>query len=331
VRRLSLLLLLIVGLCMSIQSIAKPWINASQLPNTRVATKADLDRARQLLSGGSQATYMFENPSNWRVVEGKVKVEGHLMMDSMLIVFGDLSIAGSYDDDHGDGHAVVLGDMQVEHCTAWGFLHVRGTLNASGLVYGYYNDYSFEVPGKLNAKGVVSYDKAFDAKLGKVGFYLNSHDASDEARHLLLLEPELVTDPSELELDEDSAASGLYPDFDLVRERIRNDQSIFRATPAPVSLLTDVNIALAADSSANTLRALIGKDRLLPQLIAARVDVPKSLHQPLWALNDPVVRAWIARVNPSLATSRDVVLTTKVAEGLVENPETTEAQLQLIL
>ncbi len=310
---------------------ATTWTNASDLANTRMATKADIDRASKLLSPGSQASYMFEDPSDWRVAEGKIQVKDNLMMDTMLIVFGDLMIAGSYDDGHGDGHAVVLGNMQVEHLTAWGFLHVKGTLNASGLVFGYYNDYSFEVPGKLNAKGVVSYDKGFDAELGKVGLYLNSHDASEEARHVLLLEPELLTDPESLELDEDSTASGLYPDFDLVRTRIRDGLPIFRAKPAPVSLLTDVKVALDASSSAKALSALIGKDRLLPQLIAARADLPKALHQPLWALNDPIVRSWVARVNPNLATGKGVVLTPKIAEGLVENPGTSEAQLQQIL
>ena len=66
--------------------------------------------------------------------------------------------------------------------------------------------------------------------------------------------------------------------------------------------------AIAADTPVDSLRALIGEDVLLAQLIAARQEVPEALHADLLAVDDPVVQRWMARVAP--ASIRSPVATT---------------------
>ncbi len=50
--------------------------------------------------------------------------------------------------------------MRAEHVMSWGSIAVTGTLEASGLVYAYYNDFTFEVGGPVKAKALVVFDKS---------------------------------------------------------------------------------------------------------------------------------------------------------------------------
>lgn len=301
-----------------------------------------LDAARhaQILDqiGSAQVRYQLEDgPGHWLLHEGDLHVPGDLDLDAALIVAGDLRIDGSYDDGHGDGQLIVLGDLQLEHAFSWGALLVRGDLDARGVVFAVYNDFSFEVNGKVNARGLVISDKSNDYRIGRIDFVLDDMSSDVETldtqaglalRHL---QPELLTDPGHLELDEYSSLGSLAPDFDLARRWVREGRPLLRAEAAPSRLAQQAAVAIGADSDAAALAELLGGDPLLAQLVAARAEVPESLHAALIALDDPIVQEWMARVAPQASfVRRRQALTPELAATLAIHPDTETATLEAI-
>lgn len=63
---------------------------------------------------------------------------------------------------------VVLGDLVVRDLVSWGSVYVAGDLRAEGIVYGYYNDFTFEVEGKVHARALVLYDKSASYRAGEL-------------------------------------------------------------------------------------------------------------------------------------------------------------------
>lgn len=312
------------------------WISASRLPGLQPLS-AERHAALQPLLTGTPIIYMFdEGPEHWQLHEGDLEVAGSLDLDVMLVVTGSLRIAGSLDDGHGSGHLIVLGDLAADNVVSWGALQVGGDLNARGVVYAYYNDFSFGVRGKVNAAGLVVYDKFNGYSAGTLGFDLGDGNGGEGAdieagKALRLLQPALLTDPEVLELDEYSSLGSLIPDFALVRKHVLAGQPLLRETPASVELPAQAAAAIAADTPVETLRALIGKDVLLAQLIAARLEVPKALHADLLAVDDPVVQRWMAQVAPAASfAQRRSTLTPEVASTLATHPDTDAAALASI-
>ena len=180
------------------------WTSASHLPGLQPLPAERHASLRKALTG-TPIVYMFdEGPEHWQLYEGDLEIAGSLDLDAMLVVTGRLRIAGSLDGGHGSGHLIVLGDLDAEHVVSWGALQVGGDLNARGLVYAYYNDFSFGVQGKVNAAGLVVYDKFHGYTAGALGFDLGDGSASDVAdieagKALRMLDPALLTDPEVLE------------------------------------------------------------------------------------------------------------------------------------
>ncbi|WP_293909045.1 hypothetical protein [Deinococcus sp.] len=260
----------------------------------RPATQADIDRVKADLPPGTQALYLLESgPDSWRVADGDVTIDASILSTEYVIVFGNLTINGNYDDNSGDGALVVMESLSLEHCTSWGTVYVHAGMTASGLVYAYYNDHTFEVDGKTNARGVLFFDKAGHINPGVVGFYLNDFDDHDQyGDHLLTLHPDLFVFGDYIE--ESTKMHNLFPDFGLVRKRLQQGLPIFRAVPAPRELLVDIEIAIDYSSSDNQILAILGGDVLLPRLVAARDELSDTMRTELRTSADPVVQRLLA-------------------------------------
>ena len=305
---------------------ASKWQNVSSLTSTHLANADELKSLHAQFARKNIASYI-EDATEVRIHPGDLTLTGSLKNDSVLIVKGDLTIVGNYHDYiDATGVLVVLGQMQVENLYSWGAIYVQNDLNASGLILTVYNDYTFEVDGKVNARALVIDDKSAEYHAGKIGVTLDDENedidnATQKALALRIFEPEFFTKPDNLELDIYSELQNLRFDDELGAERILSGGAIFRAQPAGEWLIVDIEHALSQQTSAETLLSMIGRDPLLAQLISGRPEIPEALHAPLLATGDEVVLAWLARRAPKFVAAHleSHEMTPKLAEKLLED------------
>ncbi len=308
------------------------WQKASTLAGTHRASASELQALRAQIEGKNIAYNFEDSAQEIRVHSGDLTVTGSLENDTHLVIHGDLTITGNYHDYlSGIGVLVVLGQVHVKNLYSWGAIYVQKDLNASGLILTVYNDFTFEVAGKVNARALVISDKSNDYQAGKIGVSLTD-DTFDErqlALALRMFEPAFFTGPDHLELEAESTLSDLRFDDELGAERIHHDGAIFRVEAAPAQLLTDVAEVLSQSASAQSLKPLIGRDPLLAQLIAGRSELPEALHQPLFATRDKIVLEWLARRTPKLVAAQlaGAEITPKLARKLLEDPSLPAATL----
>jgi hypothetical protein len=303
---------------------AGDWKRASTLSGTHRASAEELQTLRAQFARKDVAYNFDDAAAEVRIHSGDLVVSGHLENDSLLIVQGDLTIEGNYRDSMSRfGVLVVLGEMRVENLYSWGAIYVRNDLNASGLVLTVYNDFTFEVDGKVNARALVIDDKYSDYQAGKIDVMLdvNDFDAVQISLALKAFEPDFFTQPDHLEVGADSTLMDLRFDAKMGAKRVANDGKIFRAQPSAHTLIDDVEVVLSDATSAASLAALITRDPLLAQLIAGRAELPATLHQQLLATNDPIVLEWLARRAPKLVvvTLAQQEITPKLAEKLLDD------------
>lgn len=300
------------------------WLKTSEFPGTHVADAAELQTLRKQFSS-REIAYNFDDPDIEVLVHtGDLTVEGSLENGSLLIVQGNLTIKGNYHDySSGIGVLVVLGQMHVENLYSWGAIYVQKDLNARGLILTVYNDFTFEVAGKVNARALVISDKSNSYKPGAIAVSLTESDFDErqQALALRLFEPAFFTRPSHLELEADSTLLDLRFDDEYGSNRIREGKSIFRPVAAPESLITDVVQALNESASTQSLIPLITHDPLLAQVIAGRPELPEALHQPLFATQDKIVLEWLAMRAPKLVSAqlKNEQITPKIAAKLLED------------
>ena len=268
---------------------AMPWISTAQLPGVRPATDEERAQIGTLLKGRFIVDDFGDNA--FLVHDGDLHVPGHFAPNDLLLVRGNLRVDGVYDDDHGGAYGIVavLGDMQVQNIYSWASLYVRGDLHAQAMVVTVYNDFTFEVGGKLHAAGILAYDKAANYTAGELGFAFNDEGwrANDlpepvRSRHeagLRRLRPEFISAPGFRDpVDEDSSVYYQPVDYRALRAAMHAGQPLLRDTPAPAELLGWLTTAFDFEADDAALLALIGKDPLVDQLMAARVE----LSAPAW-------------------------------------------------
>jgi hypothetical protein len=202
-----------------------------------------------------------------RVHRGDLTIDGSFANAHTLVVDGDLTIRGSYDDYRGNGIGilVVLGDLRAEHVVSWGSIAVTGTLQATGLVYAYYNDFTFEVAGPVKARALVVFDKSTNDL--RVDAPIRQSDDGDGAalavRHFV---PELMIDDVLDKTDETTTELQAVASYEVAQKRIAAGQPIFRDQPAPDSLAADVLRLFKPGIDAATLSRLATSDRLLAMI-----------------------------------------------------------------
>lgn len=300
------------------------WQKASALPGTHVADANELQTLRKQFASKEIAYNFDDSDIEVLVHTGDLTVERSLQNDSLLIVQGNLAIKGNYHDYlDGIGVLVVLGQMHVENLYSWGSIYVQKDLNARGLILSVYNDFSFEVAGKVNARALVLSDKSNSYKPGTIAVSLTESDFDERQQALALrfFEPAFFTRPGHLELAANSSLLDLRFDDEYGSTRIRDGKSIFRPVAAPESLITDVIQALNESASTQSLLPLVSHDPLLAQLIAGRPELPEALHHPLLATQDKIVLEWLALRAPKLVSAqlKNEQITPKIAAKLLED------------
>ena len=203
--------------------------------------------------------------------KGDLTIDGSFANTHALVVDGNLTIRGSYDDFRGGGIGilVVLGDLRAEHVVSWGSIAVTGTLEASGLVYAYYNDFTFEVAGPVKARAVVVFDKATNDP--RIDAAITQTDDGDGAalavRHFV---PELMIEDILDKTEADTPDLQAVASYDAARARITAGLPVFRQQPGADGLAGDVLRLFRPGVDASTKARLAQADPLLA-LIAERI------------------------------------------------------------
>jgi hypothetical protein len=242
--------------------------------------------------------YLRDKDVRVHLHKGDLTIDGSFANDHVLVVDGNLTIRGSYDDFRGDGTGilVVLGDLRAEHVVSWGSIAVTGTLEASGLVYAYYNDFTFEVAGPVRARALIVFDKATnDPHVDAPVVQTDEGDGAALAvRHFV---PELMIEDVLDKTDAETPALRAVASYEAARKRIAAGQPIFREQPGPESLAGDVLRLFAPRVDAATMARLARADRLLAMVIATRESVPVEVQQQLAASGDAAILERLA-ANP---------------------------------
>ncbi len=302
---------------------ASSWIDIEKLPNVRVATQKEIAGFRKAYAKSSGGYNLEQDDVRVLVHEGNLTAAQSVVSGDIVIVKGDLKITGNYHDYMGNGIGVLFvdGTMEVDNLYSWGAIHIGKDLRAKGVVLTVYNDFTFEVGGRVSARAVIVSDKSSMFKVqGEVAQIGEQASADEHALALRVLRPELFTNTRHF--DEFPYDSPLL-DFDdeMGRKYISEGKSLLRDKPAAPALMGQLKQAVAEKTTTATLKTLIGEDALLAQVIAARPDKKAALFEPLFATNDPVVREWLTVAHPSrmLSKIQDSEMTEAVATQLVKN------------
>lgn len=321
---------------------AMPWISTEQLPGVRPATEDERAQIGALLKGSFIVDDFDDNA--FLVHDGDLHVPGHFKSTGLLLVRGDLRVDGVYDDDRGGSYGIVavLGDMQVQNIYSWASLYVRGDLRAQAMVVTVYNDFTFEVGGKLHAAGLLVADKGAKYTAGELGFAFNSDGwRADElpgplrSLHeagLRQLRPEFISAPGFRDEVEEGSSPYYQPvDYGALRAAMHAGQPLLRESPAPAELPSWLATAFDFEADDAALLALIGKDPLVDQLMAARVELSATVAEALAERADPIVLEWLAQTHPQIAArSAGEALQPGVARRLAADPATDQATLERI-
>ncbi|MFD9302087.1 hypothetical protein ACFWCB_05175 [Streptomyces sp. NPDC060048] len=180
----------------------------------------------------NMADYLRNTGIAWQYHAGDLVVPEDLDLDIALVVDGDLIVHGFLDDYVSDiGMLVVLGDLVVRDLVSWGSVYVGGDLRAEGIVYGHYNDFTFEVEGEVHARALVLYDKSASYNTGELDVEVESYNPPKKqlraARDILV--------PQVYDGGAKRAKQGLppklrRPSYQRVCRRLREGQPLFRSS-----------------------------------------------------------------------------------------------------
>jgi hypothetical protein len=214
--------------------------------------------------------YLMDPDSHWKQHSGDLVIDGSWNNNELVVVDGDVRISGNYDDFvSGIGILVVLGDMSVQNLVSWGSVAITGKLSASGLVYAYYNDFTFEV-GELEARAFVVSDKSIHVGQDRSLITLNDddlHSPEDIRKALRMFVPEVIA-PA-LSDSFGGTLGQVIPDYEQCKKLIANGQSVFRTTEAAASIDEDVARILSPALTSAERASLAKKDPLLGLLAKA--------------------------------------------------------------
>lgn len=321
---------------------AMPWISTADLPGLRAATAEERSGIAQLLGSGN-IFYEFKD-GDFLVHDGDLHVPGHFAPSGRLLVRGDLRVDGVYDDgrDLPYGIVAVLGDMQAQHIYSFASLHVQGDLHVEGVIATVYNDFTFKVGGALNAAGLIVSDKDASYQPGELGFQLDDRylgaaemEAAEKQRHengLRRLRPELLGSASfRGPVHEEETAYRVHVDERGLRHAMHEGRPLLRETEAPAELPQWLEAAFDFEADDASLLALVGKDPLVDQLMAAREELSAVVAEALARGGDPSVLEWLADTHPAIAQAHaGDALQPGLAQRLAVARNTDEATLERI-
>lgn len=192
----------------------------------------DTSAVAERVGGAQIAAYLADKSIRWYHHPGDRVVPENVDNDIALIVDGDMIVHGFYDDYvSGIGMLVVLGDLVVRDLVSWGSVYVDGDLYADGVVYGYYNDYTFEVDGKVHARALVLSDKSSSYRAGHLPVEIDPYAPTKEqlraARDIFV--PEVYKNGAK-RVGRGKRPKLRRPSYDLVRDRLHAGLPLFRTT-----------------------------------------------------------------------------------------------------
>lgn len=281
-------LMLVWILLMATDTDAVAWTTSEDVLTQAPFQRVSAEQAKQLVARVPRsqiANYLGDKHIGWHIHHGDLVIEGPFDNSDSLIVDGSLTIKGDYDDyGKGIGLLVVFGSLKVGTVMSWGSIYVGGDVDSSGVVYTHYNDYTFEVVGKVNARGIVVDDKSSDYTAGKVDFELSSEAGLRERgtdMALRMLVPELF-DVGELEYTPEWGFDAM-PDSDTAHKRVRGGQRLLRRRPAPASMIEALKLAMRSGLDEAQRVPLIGVDPLVRRVLAAQPDLQPAVRKALLA------------------------------------------------
>lgn len=291
------------------------WISSTDLLKT--GKFVDLSKSGQERLAHVWSDISVGPDTGWKIHKGDLAINGSFDNTDPLVVDGNLTVKGSYDDYRsGMGHLVVLGDFHVENVLSNDDLYVQGRLAATGVVFTYYNDFHFTVGGGVDGKGLIVDDKASSYVSGNLGFVIDTFGNSAEHHDLALrsMAPEMWLNPDHIEegvdalieiCEEWDEISGI-PDRKLISSYIEEGRPIFRKKPAPAELADKICQALDLEKfPESSVPALAAYDPLVNYALAARTDLSEKAYQTIGKGKDPVALA-ILMTHRKVDTSVDV-------------------------
>ena len=124
----------------------------------------------------------YYDKTQWYVYHGDLVIDGDFDNDVALVVLGDLTIKGNYNDYiSGTGFLVCHGNMRVQNLLSWNYFSVGQSLYAAGIVGAHYNDYSFGVYGKtFQSRAYYSQDREMNCPENKFSeIHVHTHVDSE--------------------------------------------------------------------------------------------------------------------------------------------------------
>ncbi len=232
-------------------------IIGSELTSRLVELK-EMTESNNLLEKLQQVHKDLEYYKNidWYVHHGDLVIDGNFDNDIQLIVLGDITIKGNYNDDKaGTGYLVCDGDMRVQSLLSWNYFSIGQSLYATGFVGAYYNDYTFRVyGGNFQARAYCSFDRSFTVPNNPFAeIYFNSHADSEwqcKSPFYSIIVPEMSTfydsEDEEISIEEAQQLiakkgnlSGAAPEWEEANKSVNKNQIFlhdFQYSEAPNNL-----------------------------------------------------------------------------------------------
>lgn len=312
---------------------AAKWVSSEELipADFHIMTAEERQMVKGETSDSMEASYMLKDNIRWYYHNGDLSVPGNFSNQNTLVIKGNLTISGDYDDYiSGNGHLIVLGNVIVDNFINRDFAYIKGQMNAKGLVYADYNDHNFEVMKGITARGIIVSDKATQFDVTKADFYINENEGGDDydweaniIKAYSMFAPESY-DIADIETDD---ILNSYPNYDRVADRIAQGLPLFRDKPATGigEKLQWIETGKIGKFSTDDLKH---EDPLVTRLLTHMESLPATMMLQLLQHPDDQTREYMAQRLPgkqmNLLTDT-FIKDEAVARGLVKNGEISPA------
>lgn len=110
----------------------------------------------EVQKGEGLERFRLESSEPIHVVVGNLTIHGDFVVESPLLVTGNLTVNGVYEDIGSESPVAILGNLRAQHMRTTGWVIVGGDTVAENYFYGHYNDDAYECFGTLSAKAILS-------------------------------------------------------------------------------------------------------------------------------------------------------------------------------
>lgn len=210
--------------------------------NARPATKDELSALAKQFKQYLIKDFL-EDDYPWMIFDGDLLLPTDVYNDMGLIVTGNLSIHGTYDDyAQGQiGSLVCTGSLWAENVFSWGSIFLKDDLLVDGVLCTYYNDFSFELLGNARARAILIDDKAANEFAYKAEVYVHTHDGDDALKGMRKSKKLFV----QLAFEPDFDGEDSIPQYDRLRAHFKEGVDFFQRV-RPKSKKTDDALSILA-------------------------------------------------------------------------------------